>query len=157
MLGPSVGSVGDALDNALAETTVGSFKNELIRRQGPPGVTSTRSRSSPLSGWCGSTPNDPTSTSTTAPPKAAERLHYDHRRTKQWRGDSNSSVSGLTGMSQRTYWWSFLKNFPKLLLVEGAAGTIDRWARGNASALNYRGSPREWRLPPSLFRRSAEP
>jgi putative transposase len=32
---PSVGSVGDALDNALAETTVGSFKNELIRRKGP--------------------------------------------------------------------------------------------------------------------------
>ncbi len=32
---PSVGSVGDALDNALAETTVGSFKTELIRRQGP--------------------------------------------------------------------------------------------------------------------------
>lgn len=31
----SVGSVGDALDNALAETTVGSFKNELIRRQSP--------------------------------------------------------------------------------------------------------------------------
>jgi putative transposase len=32
---PSVGSVGDALDNALAEITVGSFNNELIRRQGP--------------------------------------------------------------------------------------------------------------------------
>ena len=32
---PSVGTVGDALDNALAETTVGSFKTELIRRQGP--------------------------------------------------------------------------------------------------------------------------
>jgi putative transposase len=32
---PSVGSVGDAFDNALAETTVGSFTNELIRRQGP--------------------------------------------------------------------------------------------------------------------------
>jgi putative transposase len=32
---PSVGSVGDAYDNALAETTVGSFKNELIRREGP--------------------------------------------------------------------------------------------------------------------------
>ena len=31
----SVGSVGDALDNALAETTVGSFKNELIWRDGP--------------------------------------------------------------------------------------------------------------------------
>lgn len=32
---PSVGSVGDAYDNALAETTVGSFKNELIWREGP--------------------------------------------------------------------------------------------------------------------------
>lgn len=32
---PSVGSVGDELDNALAETTVGSFKNELIWREGP--------------------------------------------------------------------------------------------------------------------------
>ncbi len=32
---PSVGSVGDAYDNALAETTVGSVKNEHIRRQGP--------------------------------------------------------------------------------------------------------------------------
>jgi putative transposase len=32
---PSVGSVGDAFDNALAETTVGSFKTELIRRCGP--------------------------------------------------------------------------------------------------------------------------
>jgi putative transposase len=31
----SVGSVGDAYDNALAETTVGSFKTELIRRYGP--------------------------------------------------------------------------------------------------------------------------
>jgi putative transposase len=31
----SVGTVGDALDNALAETTVGSFKTELIRRHGP--------------------------------------------------------------------------------------------------------------------------
>ena len=32
---PSVGSVGDALDNALAETHIGLFKTELIRRRGP--------------------------------------------------------------------------------------------------------------------------
>jgi putative transposase len=32
---PSVGSVGDALDNALAETEIGLFKTELIRRRGP--------------------------------------------------------------------------------------------------------------------------
>ena len=31
----SVGSVGDAYDNALAETTVGSFKTEQINRNGP--------------------------------------------------------------------------------------------------------------------------
>jgi putative transposase len=32
---PSVGSVGDAYDNALAESTIGLYKTELIRRQGP--------------------------------------------------------------------------------------------------------------------------
>lgn len=32
---PSVGSVGDSYDNALAETVNGLFKTELIRRQGP--------------------------------------------------------------------------------------------------------------------------
>lgn len=31
----SVGSVGDAYDNALAETTIGLFKTEKIRRDGP--------------------------------------------------------------------------------------------------------------------------
>jgi len=32
---PSVGSVGDAYDNALAETTIGLYKAEKINRQGP--------------------------------------------------------------------------------------------------------------------------
>ena len=34
---PSVGSVGDSYDNALAETVIGLYKSELIRgpRQGP--------------------------------------------------------------------------------------------------------------------------
>jgi transposase InsO family protein len=32
---PSVGSVGDSYDNALAETIIGLFKTELIRQQGP--------------------------------------------------------------------------------------------------------------------------
>jgi len=31
----SVGTVGDALDNALAESVIGLFKTELIRRHGP--------------------------------------------------------------------------------------------------------------------------
>lgn len=32
---PSVGTVGDALDNALMESTIGLFKTEVIRRDGP--------------------------------------------------------------------------------------------------------------------------
>jgi transposase InsO family protein len=32
---PSVGSVGDSYDNALAETIFGLFKAEVIRRNGP--------------------------------------------------------------------------------------------------------------------------
>ena len=31
----SVGSVGDALDNALAESTIGLYKTEKIYREGP--------------------------------------------------------------------------------------------------------------------------
>lgn len=34
-LRPSVGSVGDSYDNALAETVIGLFKTEVIRRRGP--------------------------------------------------------------------------------------------------------------------------
>ena len=32
---PSVGSVGDSYDNALAETIIGLYKAELIRQRGP--------------------------------------------------------------------------------------------------------------------------
>ena len=31
----SIGTVGDALDNALAESTIGLYKTELIKRRGP--------------------------------------------------------------------------------------------------------------------------
>ena len=34
-IAPSVGSVGDSYDNALAETINGLFKTEVIRQQGP--------------------------------------------------------------------------------------------------------------------------
>jgi len=32
---PSVGSIGDCYDNALAESIIGLFKTEVVRRQGP--------------------------------------------------------------------------------------------------------------------------
>lgn len=34
-IAPSVGSVGDSYDNALAETTIGLYKTELLNRKGP--------------------------------------------------------------------------------------------------------------------------
>jgi transposase InsO family protein len=34
-IAPSVGSVGDSYDNALAETVIGLFKTEVIHRLGP--------------------------------------------------------------------------------------------------------------------------
>jgi putative transposase len=42
---PSVGSVGDAYDNALAETQIGLYEAELIWPEGP--WASSRSRSKP--------------------------------------------------------------------------------------------------------------
>ena len=32
---PSIGSVGDAYDNAMAESMMGAYKTELIKREGP--------------------------------------------------------------------------------------------------------------------------
>ena len=32
---PSVGSVGDSYDNALAETIIGLYKTEVIHQRGP--------------------------------------------------------------------------------------------------------------------------
>jgi len=32
---PSIGSIGDSYDNAMAESVNGLYKTELIRRQGP--------------------------------------------------------------------------------------------------------------------------
>jgi transposase InsO family protein len=77
---PSVGSVGDALDNALAETTVGSFKNELIRRQGPwRDVNHVELATAEWVQWFNTErPHEYLDDFT---PEAVERLHYDHRRT----------------------------------------------------------------------------
>ena len=77
---PSVGSVGDALDNALAETTVGSFKNELIRRQGPwRDVNQVELATAEWVVWFNTErPHEYLDDFT---PEAAEKLHYDHKRT----------------------------------------------------------------------------
>jgi putative transposase len=75
---PSVGSVGDALDNAMAETTVGSFKNELIRRQGPwRDLEAVELATAEWVQWFNTErPHEHLDDFT---PEAAEQLHYAHR------------------------------------------------------------------------------
>ena len=75
---PSVGSVGDALDNAMAETTVGSFKNELIRRQGPwRDVDHVELGTAEWVAWFNTErPHEHLDDLT---PETVEKLHYDHR------------------------------------------------------------------------------
>ena len=85
---PSVGSVGDALDNALAESQIGLFKTELIRRRDPerPSTTSTWP---PWNGSTGTTtdgcirpattsPRSNTSRSTTVPTPPSSRPESQH-------------------------------------------------------------------------------
>jgi len=75
---PSVGSVGDALDNAMAETTVGSFKNELIRRQGPwRDVDQVELGTAEWVAWFNT--ERPHENLNDLTPETVEKLHYAHR------------------------------------------------------------------------------
>lgn len=75
---PSVGSIGDALDNAMAETTVGSFKNELIRRQGPwRDVDQVELGTAEWVSWFNT--ERPHENLDDFTPEAIEKLHYDHK------------------------------------------------------------------------------
>lgn len=68
-IAPSVGSVGDSYDNALAETVIGLFKTEVtaVEARGGP---SSPSSSPPSNGWTGSTTGASSSPSATShPPK----------------------------------------------------------------------------------------
>lgn len=77
---PSVGSVGDAFDNALAETTIGSFKTELIHQQGPwRDVDHVEIETLNWVDWFNTErPHDALDDLT---PAATEQLHYDYRTT----------------------------------------------------------------------------
>ena len=82
---PSVGSVGDALDNAMAETTVGSFKTELIRRQGPwRDVDQVELATAEWVEWFNT--ERPHNELDDFTPAEVERLHYAHRHGLQEAG-----------------------------------------------------------------------
>lgn len=78
---PSVGSVGDAYDNALAESTIGSYKTELIHRLGPwRGVDHVELETLHWVDWFDNDrPHDYLNDLT---PAAAEDLHYRHFNTQ---------------------------------------------------------------------------
>lgn len=65
-------------DNALVETTVGSFKNEVIRRQGPwRDVNQVELATAEWVQWFNTErPHDDLDDFT---PEAVEKLHYDHK------------------------------------------------------------------------------
>ena len=69
---PSVGSVGDSYDNALAETINGLYKAEVIHRRGPWKPSSSQH----WYGWTGSTIAGCWSLSATSRPVEAEERYY---------------------------------------------------------------------------------
>ena len=77
---PSIGSIGDSYDNALAEATNSLYKSELIRRQGPwRGVDEVELAT--LSGGCtGSTTTGLTALSRTSRPSSSRLLIITTRR-----------------------------------------------------------------------------
>jgi len=85
--------------NAMAETTVGSFKNELIRRQGPwRDVDHVELGTAEWVVWFNT--ERPHNELDDFTPEAVEKLHYDHRRACKKQGDSVKRVSGLAGTAQ---------------------------------------------------------
>ena len=51
-IAPSVGSQGDAYDNALAESVIGLYKTEVIRRKGPWRTLEAASTALAARAWC---------------------------------------------------------------------------------------------------------
>ena len=93
---PSVGSVGDSYDNALAETIIGLFKTEVIHRRGR-GAISKPSNTRRWNGSIGSTIVACSSRSATSRRRSSRRRIINQRVSCRWRPDSNPEVSGKAG------------------------------------------------------------
>jgi putative transposase len=98
-LEPSVGTVGDSYDNALAESVTGLYKTEVIRRRGPwcdlEGVE--------FATWNGSTGSITTGCSNRLDTfrRRKGKLHTIERgRSRPYRHDSTQIVSGKAGAVQ---------------------------------------------------------
>ncbi len=96
---PSVGSVGDAYDNALAESIIGLFKAEVIRRLGP--RKSLEAVEFATLEWvAGSTTAVFSSRSATSHPPRPRRVTMPASKGLRWRRNPNSPASGKPGAVQ---------------------------------------------------------
>ena len=90
---PSIGSIGDSYDNALAEATNSLYKTELIRGPGQgPWRTSTMSNSPPSDGFTGITTSGCTATSKTCLRQSSRRPTLPSRPTKNWLESNRPSL-----------------------------------------------------------------
>ena len=97
---PSVGSVGDSYDNALAETINGLYKAEVIHRRGP--WRSLRSRRVRDAGMGRLVQQSPAAGAHRQHPAGRSRAALlRHRwRNQPWQRDSNQTASGKPGAVQ---------------------------------------------------------
>jgi transposase InsO family protein len=85
---PSVGSVGDSFDNALAETINGLYKTEVIRCRGP-GEAWQPSSSPPWDGSTGSTIDTCSNPLAECLPLRPKHATMPNSSTLPWQRDSN--------------------------------------------------------------------
>ena len=96
---PSVGSVGDSSDNALAETIIGLFKTEVIHHRGPwRGLDDSSMRR--WNGLTGSIIVDCWNRSATYRRRSWKRRTNVVKPSRPWWPDSNPGVSGIPGAIQ---------------------------------------------------------
>jgi hypothetical protein len=102
---PSIGSVGDSYDNALAETVNGYYKAELIRgptRQRPWKTVEDVELATHSAGCTGTTPSASTATSATCRrPSSKRRSTLPTRTTRPWPKTKRQSLQHPQGDSQR--------------------------------------------------------
>jgi putative transposase len=107
----SVGSRGDSYDNALAETIIGLYKTELIRRRGP-GRASTRSCTPPWSGLTGPITAGSWSQSATSH-RRSSRPPTGQGSPQPASADSSNQASGKPGAVQTFHSGPFARALPE--------------------------------------------
>ena len=96
---PSVGSVGDSYDNALAESINGLFKAEVIWRKGPwKSIEAVEVATLEWVDWFNNRRRlEPIGN---IPPAEAEAAYYETWSNRLWPRDSNQNASGIPGAVQ---------------------------------------------------------